>query len=133
MEKILIERPEDYQAETGDIFEMHFKVLSLPVIEKFQKDLIVKKINASKNTKVIDTSVSNGTFIVTMKIVDNPFPLVLAIGGVITVLSGFFVWASLGRVYKLIDKPVGAFAVSGAAIAAVLGLFWLLALLRKGV
>ena len=125
MEKVEIQRPRDYQAETGDLLEMHFNIISFPGLKQIQVARINDKLNSDRHLKVERSLLVGSDLMFHVRIVENPFPLVLAIGGVITVLSGFFIWSSLDKVYKIIEEPgskllsVGAIAGS---IAAIIGL-----------
>ena len=131
MDKILLPNPKEFIAETGDIFEAHFNILSMPLIGKTQRAIIESRINAHKNIKVIETSTPTpGNLVVTFKVVDNPFPLIIAIGGVLAILGAFFVMSSLDRVYKITQDPVGRFAVLGTVIGGILALVALTRILR---
>lgn len=120
MTKVLIENPKAYEAVKGDIFELHFAILNFPVLSSWHKSYIRGKIERDPHVRVKDIQYVAGDMIVTIEVVDNPFPLVLAIGGIITILGGWFVWASLGRVYKVLADPaikstvnIGLLIVSG--------------------
>ena len=107
MEKELLQNPREYEASTGEKLEMHFRLVSLPLLSRIQRNLIETRLNQDPHLKVEKIESSNGELIVTVVIKDNPFPLVLAIGGIITILSGFFIWGSLDKVYKIIETPEG--------------------------
>ncbi len=128
MEKIEIQRPNDYQAETGDLLEMHFNIISFPGLKQIQVSRITNSLNSDPHLKVEKSLLIGSDLIFTVRIVNNPFPLVLAIGGVITVLSGFFIWSSLDKVYKILEEPGSQLLSIGAiagSIAAIIGLVML--------
>lgn len=131
MEKQLIQNPKDYEASIGETLEMHFKILSLPLLDKWQKDSIIKKLNADEHMKVKSVLDNPGELVVTVEIIKNPFPLVLAITGVITVLAGFFIWGSLDKVYKIIETPQGKLLSTGAIVGIIGAAVGLVLLLRR--
>ena len=104
MEKILIDNPKTYQASTGETLEMHYKIMSLPLINKWQRDLILKKANADPHFRVQSVEYINSELIITVKVVDNPVPLLALIVGISTVLGTFFIMNSLGNVYKIVKE-----------------------------
>lgn len=131
MEKILIKRPDEHEAVEGDIYELHFSILSFPIISKIQTDAIIKKLNENPVYRIKDIVSNQGELIVTVTIVQNPFPLALAIGAVTTVLAGFFIWGSLDKVYKIVESPEGKILSIGTISAVIVGIIVLLSLLVR--
>ena len=129
--KTLIQNPKEYEAVTGEKLEMHFNLLSLPFIAKWQQDKILERLNDNPNFQVMDVRSENSKLIVTIVIVKNPFPLVLAIGGVVTLCAGFFVWASLDKVYKIVEAPGGKILSIGAIAGSIAAIIGLVILLRR--
>ena len=131
MEKELLQNPEKYEAVVGEKLEMHFRITSLPLLSKVQQEIIKAKLSANPMYKITETRAEPGKFIVEIVIVKNPFPLVLAIGGVITACAGFFVWASLDKVYKIIETPAGKIASVGIIASVVIGLIIIIFIMRE--
>lgn len=127
-----IENPAGYEAVIGEKLEMHFRITSLPLLNKIQQGIIKNRLNVNPAYKVVETSSTENEFIVTIVIVKNPFPLVLAIGGVITACAGFFIWASLDKVYKIIETPTGRIISMGAVAGAVMAVVAALMFLKGG-
>lgn len=130
IEKIKIDRPEEHEAVIGERFELHFKLMSLPILSTIQKNAIIKKLNENTKWKVQDIEVIDGVLIATIVIVQNPFPIALAITAVITACAGFFIWASLDKVYKIVESPdTKVFSIT--AVTGVIALVALLLLVVK--
>lgn len=133
MQKILIDRPEEYQAQIGEVLEFHFKLISMPLLQKWQMDKIVAKLNASEKFRVMRIDKQNGDLIILVKVVSNPLPLwfvVTAVGGV---LSLFFIRWSLGTVYKIVEEPnINVMTLGAAGIGILVGIVMLFTMLRKG-
>ena len=122
--KIPIENPLAYEAVKGDLLELQFRVLNFPIIRDWHKKYIQAELAKDPHLSVKSIETAPGILIITAEIVDNPIPLMLIVGGVISILGGWFVWASLGRAYKLIKDPaVGTTINIGLIVAgAVIGL-----------
>lgn len=131
MEKVLLQNPTDYEAVKGEKFEMHYNILSLPLLSAAIQKSIVNRLNANPIYKVVDTLIDGGKFIVTVVIVENPFPLALAISAVITATAGFFIWASLDKVYKIVESPTGSILSVGTLAGAVAGIIGLFLIFKK--
>ena len=132
-EKILIKNPKEYQASTGEILELHFNILSMPVLDKLQMNYLKSQVEKDKHLKILDVEKLESELIITVKIVDNPFQLIAIVVSVSAVLSTFFIMNSLGNVYKLVETPSGKLAVNAASIGIIAGAIALgTALLRKG-
>lgn len=101
MIKTLIDKPREYEAEIGEVLEMHFSVVKIGFLARWQKERIKAHLEKDPHLEVLKIEEYPGTVIVTVKIVSNPFPIVLAIAAVIVVVGGFFAWASLDTVYKI--------------------------------
>lgn len=132
MEKILIERPKEYQATTGETLEMHYSIMSLPLIDKWQRASILKKINSDSHFKVQSVDYINNDLIITVKVIDNPVPVAALVIAVSGVLGTFFIMNSLKSVYKIVEKPAGALLTTGTAIGVIAGIFALGGLLKRG-
>lgn len=130
-DRILIENPNNYEAKKGEKYELHFTLLSLPLISEIQKNAIIAKINSNGIYKITDVQAQPNELIVTVVIVENPFPLALAIGAITTVLAGFFIWGSLDRVYKIVDSPQGQTLSIGIVLSAVVGIIVVTSLLLR--
>ena len=120
MQKVLIDNPRAYEAVKGDIFELHFAILNFPVLSEWHKNYIKGKLESDPHVRVKAIQYVSGDMIVTIEVVSNPLPLMFVIGSVVAILGGWFVWASLGRVYKVLGDPaikstinIGLLVVSG--------------------
>ena len=116
--KIPIDRPRDYEAVTGEILEIHFNLMSVPLLSAWQMNMIKRKLTEDKHLEIIDVRSMPGELIVTVKVIKNPFPLILLIGGVTAALSAWFIWNSIGKVYKLIQEPEMRQTINWALILA---------------
>ena len=130
MEKILIERPREYQAQTGELLEMHFGIIAFPGLRNLQINAITANLNKDSHLKVEKSSLIGNDLSFQVRIVNNPFPLVLAIVSVTTVLAGFFVWGSVDKVYKILEEPAGQLLSMGAVAGSIAAIFGLLMLAR---
>lgn len=131
MEKVLIDKPKEYQATTGELLELHYNILSLPIVGKLQRDLIMNRINQNPHFRVQKVESEQGQLVITVKVIDNPVPLLALVIGISTVLGTFFIMNSLGTVYKIIEEPAGALISTGAIVATIVGLLAIFKIGRK--
>ena len=124
MSKILVANPKNYEAVKGERLELHFSILTLPVISNIQKQLITSQLAKDPHIKVLSVDYIAGDLIVNVEILDNPFPLILLIGSVTAILGGWFIWASLSKVYKIIDDPAirSTINIGLIVVSAIVGL-----------
>ncbi|MBA7495376.1 hypothetical protein ES702_05958 [subsurface metagenome] len=113
--------PNEYSAVVGERLELHFNITSIPLISAAQRKLILIRLSSIPQVKIEKVETHNRELIIQVYVAENPFPLVLLIGGVITVLSGFFIWGSLGKVYKIMEQPAGSILMPIILGALVLG------------
>jgi len=127
MNKILIENPGAYEATRGETLELHFTILTMPVISEVQKKAIQAGIEKDRHLLIKKIDTAPGYLIITVEVIDNPFPLILIIGSITAILSGWFIWSSVAKVYKIVESPEArktiniGLIVAGGIVAIVLG------------
>ena len=124
--KIPIDNPLQYEAVKGDLLELHFRVLNFPIIREWHTNHIKAQLAKDPHIRVEGLQTAPSLLIVTIKVIDNPIPLLLIVGSVVGILGGWFVWASLGRAYKLIQDPATKATINiGLIVAGVFASFLL--------
>ncbi len=130
MERILVDQ-NSHTALAGEVYEFTFRTIGVPFIDKFQQDLIKKKIVKNPKLEVIHIDGQRGFLIVRVLVVENPLPLVMILSTITTASIGLFVWLSLTKVEQIINTPEGKTSNFATSIGLAVGVLSL-GLLFKG-
>ena len=97
----------DYLLKKGDLIEMQFRILS--IFQDWQIDSIIEKLKEDPRWIVIDYELVNSTWYsdrlhVKLKILQNPFPLLLIIVAVSSIAVSTFIYLSFDKAELIMEE-----------------------------
>ena len=97
----------DYLLKKGDLIEMQFKILS--IFENWQIDSIIEKLKEDPRWIITDYELVNSTWYsdrlhVKLKILQNPFPLLLVIVAVSSIAVSAFIYLSFDKAELIMEE-----------------------------
>ena len=98
---------QDYLLKKGDLIEMQFRILS--IFQNWQIDSIIEKLKEDPRWIVIDYELVNSTWYsdrlhVKLKILQNPFPLLLVIVAVSSIAVSAFIYLSFDKAELIAEE-----------------------------
>ena len=117
----------DYLLKKGDLIEMQFRILS--IFQDWQIDNIIEKLKEDPRWVVTDYELVNSTWYsdrlhVKLKILQNPFPLLLVIVAVSSIAVSAFIYLSFDKAELIMEEipettkfGIGLFIIILAGIA----------------
>lgn len=127
------EIPQSFQLKTGDRIELHYKVLS--IFEDAQINYLLSNINEDGRMIVEDYELVNSTWYsdilkIKIRVVSNPFPLVVLILAIGSIATSIFVYLSFDKAYliarespEILTGFTESFSLIVVAIIAIIAYF----------
>lgn len=119
---------QDFEVQTGDIIELDYKILSL--WEDAQVGAILNKINEDGRMEIAGYEIISNNWYsdvlkIQIRVLKNPFPLVVLVVAIASIATSIFVYLSLDKIY-LISREVpeaiaGGVGVVSLGIIAIIG------------
>lgn len=113
---------QNFEVQKGDIIEFDYKILSL--WEADQIEAILNKVNEDGRMSVVDYEIIKNNWYsdvlkVQVRILQNPFPLMILIFAIASIATSMFIYLSLSKIYLISREVPGA--VTGGIGAISLG------------
>ena len=106
-----VEVPQSEQARIGDVFDFHYTIRGLG--KQGQINGLITELDTDPRWKVIEYDLQDSHLRIRVKVLQNPFPIVLVIAAIGAIGTGLFVFLSLDKVEKVIASPAGALTMVG--------------------
>lgn len=104
-------------AKNGETYDFHYIMRGWG--KQGQVESLVNQLDEDPRWKVLNTTMPDEThLVIRVKIVKNPFPLLLIVGAIGAIGTGFFLWLSLDKIEKISESPMAAFGLLGIGLAA---------------
>ncbi|MBA7495771.1 hypothetical protein ES702_06360 [subsurface metagenome] len=95
------------QARIGDLFDFHYTIKGFG--KQGQIDSLVHKLDQDPRWEVKEFDFDGKNKVrLRVKILENPFPVVIVVGVIGAIGAGLFCFLSLDKIEKIIATPVGA-------------------------
>jgi len=122
-----IEVPQSEQARIGDVFDFFYTITGWG--KQGQINGLVSKLDEDPRWQVKEYDLQDSRLRLRVKVLQNPFPIVLVVAAIGAIGTGLFVFLSLDKVEKVVASPAGALTMVGAV---GVGLLFLLKGFRRG-
>ena len=113
-----IEVPQSEQARVGDVFDFFYTIRGIG--KQGQINGLVSKLDEDRRWQVKEYDLQDGRLRLRVKVLQNPFPIVLVVAAIGAIGTGLFVFLSLDKVEKVVASPAGALTMVGAVGVGVL-------------
>ena len=116
-----VEVPQSEQARIGDVFDFLYTIRGLG--KQGQINGLVTELDTDPRWQVLEYDLQDSHLRIRVKVLQNPFPIILVVAAIGAIGTGLFVYLSLDKVEKVVSSPAGAMTMLG--ILGVAGLFLL--------
>lgn len=106
------------QARVGDVFDFFYTIRGWG--KQGQINSLVNELDRDPRWEVKEFALDNSSLRIRVKILQNPFPLVLVVAAIGAIGTGLFVFLSLDKVEKVVASPAGALTMIGAVGVGIL-------------
>jgi len=96
------------QAKIGDVFDFHYSIKGFG--KQGQIDSLVHKLDQDPRWEVVEAPEFDGKnkLKIRVRILENPFPIVLVVAAIGAIGAGLFCFLSLDKIEKIVATPAGA-------------------------
>ena len=110
------------QARIGDVFDFHYSIKGFG--KQGQIESLVHKLDLDPRWEVQEFDFDGENKLrIRVKILINPFPVVIVIGVIGAIGAGLFCFLSLDKIEKIIASPVGAAMGLGTLLIGAIALW----------
>lgn len=118
-----MEISESEQLRKGDVVDLHYTVSGWCTRGKIESLVHQLDQDMRWEVKEFEYDETKGKVRIRVKVIENPFPVVLIIVAVGAIGAGLFAWLSLDKIEKITTSPIGAALGLGSVAALVLGMY----------
>jgi len=116
-----VEVPQSEQAKIGDVFDFFYTITGFG--KQGQINGLVTELDTDPRWQVVEYDLQDSHLRIRVKVLQNPFPIILVVAAIGAIGTGLFVYLSLDKVEKVVASPAGALTMLG--VLGVAGLFLL--------
>lgn len=106
------------QARIGDVFDFFYTIRGIG--KQGQINGLVSELDKDTRWKVLEYDLQDNRLRLRLKVLQNPFPIVLVVAAIGAIGTGLFVFLSLDKVEKVVASPAGALTMVGTVGVGVL-------------
>ncbi|MBA7476276.1 hypothetical protein ES707_11659 [subsurface metagenome] len=104
-------------AKIGDVYDFYYTMTGWG--KQGQVESLSRELDQDPRWTVINIQrVDDSRIIIRVRVIKNPFPLLLIVGAIGAIGTGLFLWLSLDKIEKITEGPVVSFGILGLGIAA---------------
>jgi len=113
-----VEVPQSEQARIGDVFDFLYTIRGIG--KQGQINGLVSELDKDARWQVVEYDLQDSRLRIRVKVLQNPFPIILVVAAIGAIGTGLFVFLSLDKVEKVIASPAGALTMLGIVGVGVL-------------
>lgn len=104
-------------ARNGEVYDFHYIMRGWG--KQGQIESLVNDLDEDQRWVVVSANMADDSrLVIRIKVVKNPFPLLLIVGAIGSIGTGLFLWLSLDKIEKISQSPVASFGILGLGLAA---------------